>query len=618
MVEVSRLDSSSKRTGQSTGLGAGLSTAPCTGLSNDVGHIRSRLCIAAVLLLAVFSSSVSQAASFEPAWGRDGMVVTSVSPAAAAGQLILERGGNAADAAVATAFAAAVAHPFSSGLGGGLLAVIHDAKTGQSFTLDARETAPASASAEFYLKNPDAIRSGRYSVAVPGFVQGVWALHERFGSMPWADLIEPAIALAENGVPVSVWHHNMVNAVAAALAEYPATQHIQTVDGQAPPLGYMLQQHDLANTLRLIQRSGGQTLAIGAIAKMIEQATKGVVTELDLVRYKVIWREPIKANYRGYEIVAMPPPSSGGVLIAEMLNVLQRYDLVAMGKDSSDYIHLVASTMKLAFADRAQHLGDPDFYAVPVERLTSMAHADELAARLRTDGQPIVPKTLTSPPDDEGTTQISVMDKSGNAISITQTINTLFGSKITVPGTGIVLNNEMDDFSVDTTTANLWEAVGSDANAIEPGKRPLSSMTPMIVLKDGKAAMALGSPMGTMIISAVLHTLLNTIDFGFDPQRAVMAPRFHHQWQPDTLFLEPEFPRDVRTRLEALGHTLGERSMIGAAELAVYDTESCYFWGGADGRRDSGALGANIGEPQVDAGERCALINTARASAVPH
>ncbi len=253
----------------------------------------------------------------------------------------------------------------------------------------------------------------------------------------------------------------------------------------------------------------------------------------------------------------MPPPSSGGVLLVEMLNVLQRFDLAAKGKDSSDYIHLVASTMKLAFADRARHLGDPDFYPVPVEKLTSMAYADELAARLRPDGQPRVIESLTAPPDDSGTTQISILDRNGNAVALTQTINTLFGSKITVPGTGIVLNNEMDDFSVDTATPNLWDAVGADANAVEPGKRPLSSMTPLVVLKDGRPVMALGSPMGTMIISAVLHTLLNTIDFGFDAQRAVMAPRFHHQWQPDTLFLEPEFPRDVRETAGSTGPYAG-------------------------------------------------------------
>jgi gamma-glutamyltranspeptidase / glutathione hydrolase len=255
---------------------------------------------------------------------------------------------------------------------------------------------------------------------------------------------------------------------------------------------------------------------------------------------------------------------------------------------------------------------------VPVEKLTSMAYADELAARLRPDGQPEVSMSLAPPPDDSGTTQVSILDRNGNAVALTQSINTLFGSKITVPGTGIVLNNHLDDFSIDATTPNLWQAVGAEANAIAPGKRPLSSMTPMIVLKDGRPVMALGSPMGTMIISTVLQTLLNAIDFGFDAQRAVMAPRFHHQWQPDTLFLEPDFPRDVRERLEALGHALGERSMIGAAELALYDAATCYFWGGADGRRDSGAAGANVGEATaVSDNQRCAAIKDARSGAVP-
>jgi gamma-glutamyltranspeptidase/glutathione hydrolase len=546
------------------------------------------------------------------------MVVTSVSPAAPVGQAVLERGGNAVDAAVACAFAAAVSHPFSSGLGGGLFAVVHDAASGETLTLDARETAPAAASADFYRNQPDSIRMGKYSVGVPGFLQGLWALHQRFGSLPWAELIEPAIGLAENGVPVSIWHRSMVTYAAPALEAFPETRRIQTVDGAPPPLGWLLKQKDLAKTLRLVQQKGGQTLAIGALARQIEQATEGVVTELDLARYEPKWRDPIRGAYRGYEIFAMPPPSSGGVLLVEMLNVLQRFDLAAKGQNSSDYIHLVASTMKLAFADRARHLGDPDFYPVPVARLTSMAYADELAARLRPDGQPVIENSQTAPPDDSGTTQISVLDRNGNAVAITQSINTLFGSKITVPGTGVVLNNHMDDFSVDTATPNLWEAVGADANAVAAGKRPLSSMTPLIVMKDGRPVMALGSPMGTMIISAVLQTLLNTIDFGFDAERAVTAPRFHHQWQPDTLFLEPDFPRDVRERLQALGHTLGERAMVGAAELARYDAATCYFWGGADGRRDSAAAGANIGEASAatDA-QRCASINEARAAAVP-
>jgi len=577
-------------------------------------NLIARLSFAAACLF----SCAAHAASFEPTWGRDGMVVTSVSPAAPVGQAVLESGGNAVDAIVASAFAAAVAHPFSSGLGGGLFAVVHDAASGETVTLDAREAAPASATAEFYRENPDTIRMGKHSVAVPGFVQGLWALHQRFGSLPWAELIEPAIALAENGVPVSIWHRNIVTWVAPALEAFPETRRIQTVDGAPPPLGWLLKQTDLADTLRLIQQKGGQALAIGPMAKKIEQATEGVVTELDLARYEAKWREPIRGNYRGYEIYAMAPPSSGGVLLVEMLNVLQRFDLAAKGSGSSDYVHLVASTMKLAFADRARHLGDPDFYPVPIERLTSMAYADELAGRLRADGQPDVAETPAPPPDDSGTTHISVLDRHGNAVALTQSINTLFGSKITVPGTGVVLNNHMDDFSVDAATANLWEAVGAEANSVAPGKRPLSSMTPLIVMREGRPVIALGSPMGTMIISAVLQTLLNTIDFEFDAQRAVMAPRFHHQWRPDTLFLEPDFPRDVREKLEALGHTLGERSMIGAAQLAVFDAASCYFWGGADGRRDSGAAGANIGEAAaMTDDQRCAAVSDARAGAVP-
>lgn len=569
-------------------------------------------------LVGFLLPAVSPAASFEPTWGRDGMVVSSVSPAAPVGRMILEKGGNAVDAAVAASFAASVAHPFSSGLGGGLFAVVHMAETGENISLDARETAPASASETFYQENPEAIRSGPYSVGVPGYLQGVWALHEKYGSLPWAELIEPAIELAENGVPVSIWHNTIVGYAAPALDAYPETRRIQTIDGAPPPLGWMLKQKDLAKTLRLVQKKGGQTLAVGPLAKKIEEATDGVVTELDLARYQVVWRKPVTGNYRGYELVAMPPPSSGGVLIVEMLNVLQRFNLTELGQNSSAYVHMVASVEKLAFADRAQYLGDPDFFDVPVERLTSMAYADELAQLLNPEGQPDVDSNLAAPPNDEGTTQITVMDREGNAVALTQTINTLFGSKITVPGTGVVLNNEMDDFSISPTTPNAWEAIGTEANAVKPGKRPLSSMTPTIVLKDGRAVMAVGSPQGTAIISAVLQSLLNVIDFGYDAQRAVMAPRFHHQWQPDNLNIEPEFPLDVRTRLEELGFNLQERSMLGAAQLAVYDPESCYFFGGADGRRDSGAAGANIGAVEsISAAQRCAVLNNSKAAVIP-
>ena len=569
-------------------------------------------------IICISVCSVANAASFEPVWGRDGMVTASVSPAAPVGQAILEKGGNAFDAVIAASFAASVAHPFSSGLGGGMFAVIHDVKSGEQITLDARETAPASATTEFYIENPETIRMGARSVGIPGLVQGLWAIHQKYGSLPWADLVQPAIDMAENGVPTTIWHHNIVSYVTQVLENFPETRRIQTVDGMAPPLGWKLKQTDLANTLRLIQKKGGQALAIGEMAKKIETATEGAITELDLARYKVAWRDPITVEYRGYKVVAMPPPSSGGVLIAEMLNVLQRFDLASMGKGSSEYIHLVGSVGKLTFADRAQYLGDPDFYPVPVERLTSMAHADDLASRIRPEGQPDVRETLTSQPDDAGTTHLSVMDRFGNAVAMTQTINTLFGSKITVPGTGIVLNNEMDDFSIDPTTANAWGAIGSNANVVEAGKRPLSSMTPMVVLKEDRATMALGASMGTMIISSVLQTLLNVIDFDLDAAAAVMSPRFHHQWQPDKLFMEPEFSPDVRSSLQALGHEVADRRMVGATQLVLFDPESCYYWGGADGRRDSAAAGANIGEVKaVTTEQRCAVINLNKAQAVP-
>jgi len=563
-------------------------------------------------------SSTCFSASFEPVWGRDGMLVTSVGPAAWAGQKVLEDGGNAVDAAIATAFAAAVAHPFSSGVGGGMFAVVHSAEDGTTTSLDARETAPASATAEFYGKNPDSIRSGARSVAIPGMVQGAWALHQKYGSKPWKDLLEPAIKMASEGYRVEIWHHNVVKRVAERLKDYPETQRIQTVDGMAPPLGWNHVQEDLAETLRVIQKKGEKALALGPIAAKIEKATDGAVTELDLARYEVKWREPIRGDYRGYEIVSMPPPSSGGVLLVQMLNILSRHDLSAMNHGSSDYIHLLASTMKLAFEDRAANLGDSDFFEVPVERLTSMEYADEQAARFNPGGQVTPRSDYPQVPDDDGTTHISVIDRFGNAIAITQTINTLFGSKITVPGTGIVLNNEMDDFSVGPEVANAWGATGSSANAVAPGKRPLSSMTPTIVLKDGTPVMVIGSPMGTLIITAVLQTLINVIDFDFDVQRAVNSPRVHHQWKPDRLMLEPEFPVEVRERLQSLGYELREFSIIGAAELAVFDPEACMFWGGADGRRDSRAGPVNIA-PVPRPSETIQCVGTSRntAEAVP-
>ena len=436
--------------------------------------------------------------------------------------------------------------------------------------------------------------------------------------MTWKDLLDPAIKMASEGVRVEIWHHNVVKRVAERLKEYPETQRIQTVDGMAPPLGWNHVQADLAETLRWIQKKGGKALAVGPIAAKIAKATDNAVTELDLSRYEVKWREPIRGSYRDYEIVSMPPPSSGGILLVQMRSILSRSVLGAMNHGSSDYVHLLASTMKMAFEDRAGILGDSDFYDVPVERLISMEYADQQAARFNPQGQVKARSDHPQVPDDDGTTHISVIDKYGNAVALTQTINTLFGSKITVPGTGVVLNNEMDDFSVGPELANAWGATGSSANEVAPGKRPLSSMAPTLVLQDGNAVMAIGSPMGTLIITAVLQTLINVIDFSFDAQRAVNAPRFHHQWKPDRLTLEPEFPIEVRERLQSLGYELREFSIIGAAELALFDPRACMFWGGADGRRDS-RTGAVNTAPVASPSETPQCMGTARntAEAVP-
>ncbi|MCP4003502.1 MAG: gamma-glutamyltransferase [bacterium] len=560
-------------------------------------------------LLLVVVPQLTLAAAHQPVHGTHGMIVTSVEPAAAVGQEILLRGGNAIDAAVASGLAAGVAHQFSSGLGGGGFLVVHTAE-GKDFAIDARETAPASASPAMYLDeigvaDPKASRYGARAVAIPGLVQGLEETHRRFGKLPWRDVVQPAIRMAREGFAIGPHHRRILKIVEKRLAGYPETARVQLIDGEVPALEAVLKQPDLAKTLQAIAERGSGAMTEGPIAEAIVAASEGVLTLEDLSGYQVVWREPIRGRYRGYEIVSMPPPSSGGVLLVEQLNALEDFDLKSLGHNSSDMIHLVSQAMKLAFADRAAHLGDSDFYPVPVQWLTSRAYGNILASRLRTPpfwkrlpwrwGKPHLLNVSgpTTPPDDSGTTHISVMDAQGNAVSLTQTVNTLFGSLITVPGTGIVLNNEMDDFSASPSGSNSWGAVGrTAANAIAVGKRPLSSMTPTIVLRDGQARMVVGSPMGTIIISAVLQTLINVIDFDMNAQAAVSAPRFHHQWRPDGIMLEPEHPRDVRDRLSEIGHQLIDRRFyLGASQLILRDAETGEFWGGADPRRDSAAAG---------------------------
>ncbi len=566
-----------------------------------------------MLVLTFVWAGASPVWAAHAAWGRQGMVVSSVRPAAEAGREILAAGGNAIDAAVAAGFAAGVSHQFSSGLGGGGLVLAYLGATGEVLALDAREVAPAAASADMFLDaegkvDPGVSRLGGLAVAVPGLLQGLHELHTRYGRLPWSRVVGPARRLCREGVPIGVHHRRMLALAEPFLARFPETARIQLADGQLPPLGWKLVQPDLERTLGAIARHGPEVLQRGEIAEAMVKATQaygGVLTLDDLVSYRTRWRTAVRGYYRGHEILSFPPPSSGGIHLIQLLNTLEPFDLAASGMNSSETIHLVAEAMKLAFADRAVHLGDSDFYPVPLGWLTSKAYGLELARRL--EPRPFwrkppwrwgrkrvlhIDRPSLPPPDDGGTTHISVLDAEGNAVALTQTVNTLFGSGITAPGTGIVLNNEMDDFAAAPDAPNAFGLVGQRANVVAPGKRPLSSMTPTIVLRDGRPWLVAGSPMGPMIITTVLQTLLNVIDFDMNIQDAVAAPRFHHQWRPDRLLLEPEHPRDVVSRLESWGHPVHVAEFhFGASAAILRDPESGLLWGGADPRRDSAAAG---------------------------
>ncbi len=549
-----------------------------------------------------------------PVEGRDGMVVSSVGPAAEAGHEILKQGGNAIDAAVATAFAAGVAHPFSSGIGGGGFILVRLAN-GETLAIDARELAPAAVTSTTFQDpngrhDPRASRAGGRAVAVPGLVQGLESLHRRYGQLDWEDVLAPAIRMCEEGVEVGPFHQRLVGFVAKYLP--PETAAIQLKDGKPPPLGWRLVQKDLARTYRTIALHGSRAMTQGPIAHAIVETVResgGVMTLADLRGYELKERKALVGTYRDrYQVISMPPPSSGGVHLIEILNVLEAFDLKQMGVGSVDSIHLIAEAMKLAFADRAVFLGDPDFTAVPVERLTSKSYAAKLARRLKPvpfyrkppwrwgrrrilHVDPPVPQVA----NDSGTTHLSAMDAEGNSVAITQTINTPFGSGLTAKGTGIVLNNEMDDFATAPDAPNAFNLVGYGANRVEPRKRPLSSMTPTIVLRDGKPWLVVGSPMGPKIITAVLQAIINMIDHGMNAQDAVAAPRFHHQWKPDALELEAAFPQTIRDALIKMGHPVKEsRFGIGAAQVIEVDLERGVIYGGADPRRASRAVGYSI------------------------
>ena len=567
------------------GLSACSSTATLEPASNERAAIRNDA-TAQAAAPAVTQTAAAQAAAaaydfeldvFHPVIAKNGMVASEQELATQIGVDILKAGGNAVDAAVAVGFALAVALPNAGNIGGGGFMMVHDSKSGKDIALDFREVAPRGASRNMYLDAGGKVIDGKslythYAVGVPGTVAGMTHALSRWGSMPLARVMAPAIALADKGYPVSVTLAKTLEQEKKNMGHWPATQAVFWKNGTPLQSGERLVQKDLAQSLRLISQQGAKAFYEGAIAQKIvaEMAPHANALSLqDLRDYKVAEREPVRGSYRGYQIVTMPPPSSGGAHLIQILNMMEHWPMNQWGADSAQSVHYMTEAMKLAYADRSEYLGDPDFVKIPLKGLISKSYASELAASIRPqqarpakDIRPGKPQ----PYESDQTTHYSVVDKAGNAVAVTYTLNTNFGSGIVARGTGILLNNEMDDFSAKPGVANAYGLVGGDANAVQAGKRPLSSMTPTLVLKDGKPVLVTGSPGGARIITTVLQQIVNHIDFGMNPAEAAATPRFHHQWTPDELRVEKGFSPDTLALLRQWGHKVALKASMGRSQ----------------------------------------------------
>jgi len=533
----------------------------------------------------------------------NGMVASQEARATRAGVDILRQGGNAMDAAVAVGFTLAVTLPRAGNLGGGGFMLLHHAASNETHALDYREMAPARAHQDLYLDKAGNVdkakaRFSHQSVGVPGTVAGLIAAHRRYGSLPLARVMAPAIALAEHGMTVTPSLARNLAKRQKRLSKWPASAAIfYKPGGGLYQAGETLVQKDLAASLRRIAGSGGKDLYTGETAKAIagEMARHdGLITMEDLAAYRPVWRQAVRGSYRGFQIASMPPPSSGGVHLIQMLNMLELFPMAKLGHNGADSLHLMAETMKLAYADRARHLGDPDFWQVPTKGLVSKAYARSLAARIDSDrARPSaqIRHGNPAPYESNETTHFSVMDGAGNVVSNTCTLNFSFGTGIVAAGTGILLNNEMDDFSAKPGVPNAFGLVGGEANAIQGGKRPLSSMTPTIVFKDGKPLLATGSPGGSRIITMVLQMLLNVIDHGLNIAEATAAPRIHHQWLPDKLWVERGISPDSLAILRKRGHNPAPSRAAGSVQSVMRQTDGGGFLGASD-PRSPGALTA--------------------------
>ncbi len=567
------------------GLSACSSTATLEPASNEraaIGHDATAQAAAPAVTQTAAAQAAAAAYDFEldvfhPVIAKNGMVASEQELATQIGVDILKAGGNAVDAAVAVGFALAVALPNAGNIGGGGFMMVHDARSGKDIALDFREVAPRGASRNMYLDAAGKVIDGKslythYAVGVPGTVAGMTHALSRWGSMPLARVMAPAIALADKGYPVSVTLAKTLEQEKKNMGRWPATQAVFWRNGAPLQSGERLVQKDLAQSLRLISQQGAKAFYEGAIAQKIvaEMAPHANALSLqDLRDYKVAEREPVRGSYRGYQIVTMPPPSSGGAHLIQILNMMERWPMNQWGADSAQSVHYMTEAMKLAYADRSEYLGDPDFVKIPLKGLISKSYASELAASIKPQqarpGKDIRPGR-PQPYESDQTTHYSVVDKAGNAVAVTYTLNTNFGSGIVARGTGILLNNEMDDFSAKPGVANAYGLVGGDANAVQAGKRPLSSMTPTLVLKDGKPVLVTGSPGGARIITTVLQQVVNHIDFGMNPAEAAATPRFHHQWTPDELRVEKGFSPDTLALLRQWGHKVALKASMGRTQ----------------------------------------------------
>ena len=533
--------------------------------------------------------------NYEPAQkniaqGKNGMVTTQHFLATAVGEKILNSGGNAYDAAIAVGFTLAVVLPRAGNIGGGGFMVIHDSTLNKQFSIDYREKAPINSDKDMYLNSDGTFNDQKLSTfgylasGVPGTVAGLWEVHSKFGSLEWSKLLEDAIYYAENGFYITPYLSDMLVKYESKLSFYPETKKIFQKNNPNFE-NKKLVQKDLAKTLKLIAQYGRDGFYLGPVAEKIHtqmQLNGGLITKDDLENYQPVWRTPLKSTYRDTEIITMGPPSSGGVHVIQMLNILESHNVSKIEHNSSEYINLLTEIMKYAYADRSKYLGDPDYYEVPVSQIISKNYAKTINEKIKIGK--VTPSSVISPgtfSDNESyeTTHFSIVDKDGNAVSSTYTLNSTFGSGVVIKNTGILMNNEMDDFAAAPGIANQFGLLGAEANQIVPGKRPLSSMTPTIVMKDGGFFFTTGSPGGSRIITAVLQSIINIVDYGMNLEEANAAKRIHHQWQPDLLQIESSIDPKIKNQLLELKYNIKIINPATCLQTIMYKDNMYYGYG---------------------------------------